>query len=101
MDLYLLRHAEAGEAPRDEERQLTERGQRQAQAVAAGIAWLDLKLNAILSSPLPRSAQTARPVAEALGLRVESTSGLATGHSVDEALALLAGRGDAVLLVGH
>lgn len=101
MDLYLLRHAEAGEAPRDEDRQLTERGRRQARAVAAGIAWLDLGLNAILTSPLPRATQTAQPVADALRMRLASSAALATGHHPAEALALLHGRGDAVLLVGH
>ncbi|HWE60101.1 MAG TPA: histidine phosphatase family protein [Chloroflexota bacterium] len=101
MDLYLLRHAEAGEAPHDEERRLTERGHRQARAAAAGIAWLDLGLNAILTSPLPRAAQTAHPIGEALRMRLESAPALATGRSPAEALALLTGRGDAVLLVGH
>jgi phosphohistidine phosphatase SixA len=37
MNVYLLRHAEAGEAPRDEERELTEHGRPQPAAVAAGI----------------------------------------------------------------
>jgi phosphohistidine phosphatase len=101
MNLYLLRHAEAGEAPRDEDRQLTERGHRQASAVAAGIAWLDLGLGAILSSPLPRAAQTAQPVADALRMRLDSSAALATGQDPADALALLHGRSDAVLLVGH
>ena len=101
MDLYLLRHAAAGEAPRDEDRELTERGHQQARAVAAGIAWLDPGLDAILTSPLPRAAQTAQPVARALGLRLETARALAPGHDPTEALALLAGRGQRVLLVGH
>ena len=101
MDLYLLRHAVAGEAPRDEDRELTGRGHQQACAVAAGIAWLDPGLDAILTSPLPRAAQTAQPVAKALGLRLETVDALAPGHDPAEALALLAGRGERLLLVGH
>src|SRR5665213_1896065 len=42
MNVYLLRHAEAGAAPRDEERELTEYGRAQAATVAGGIRWLNL-----------------------------------------------------------
>lgn len=101
MDLYLLRHAEAGEAPRDEDRELTERGHEQARAVAAGITWLDLKLDAVITSPLPRARQTAAPVADALGMRLEESKALAPGHAPEAATALLKGRGERVLLVGH
>jgi phosphohistidine phosphatase len=101
MELYLLRHAAAGEAPRDEDRELTQRGHQQARAVAGGLAWLNPGLDAILTSPLPRAAQTAQPVARALGLRLETAHALAPGHDPTEALALLAGRGQRVLLVGH
>lgn len=106
MDLYLLRHAEAGEAPRDEDRELTEHGHEQARAAAAGICWLDLRLDTILSSPLPRALQTAEALATALGLRVATAEALATGQGPQEALALLEGdsagaTGERMLLVGH
>lgn len=101
MDLFLLRHAEAGEAPRDEIRELTAHGHEQARAVAAGTAWLAPGIGAVVSSPLPRAMQTAQPVAAALGLRVEASEALATGHAPEEALALLSGRGERMLLVGH
>ena len=101
MDLYLLRHGEAGQAPRDEDRELTERGHEQARAVAAGLAWLNPGLDAILTSPLPRAVQTAQPVARVLGLEVQTVDALAPGHGPEEPLALLPGRGERVLLVGH
>jgi phosphohistidine phosphatase len=101
MNLYLLRHGEASEAPRDEDRELTPRGQEQARAVAAGIAWLGLEFDAILSSPLPRAHQTAAPVAAALKARLDEAPPLASGRDPGMALALLAGRGERVLLVGH
>lgn len=101
MEVYLLRHAEAGEAPRDEDRELTEHGREQARVVASGAAWLNLDIAAILSSPLPRAMQTAEPLAHALGLRVISTAALATGHGPAEALNVLDGYDDSALLVGH
>ncbi len=101
MDLYLLRHGEAGEAPRDEDRELTPRGHEQARAVAAGVKWLDLELDAILTSPLPRARQTAAPVAEALGMRAEEAVSLTASRAPEAALALLPSRGERVLLVGH
>src|SRR3954453_19901212 len=101
MDLYLLRHGEAGQAPHDEDRELTERGHERARAVAAGLAWLNPGLDAILASPLPRAVQTAQPVARALNLEVQTAEALAPGHGPDELLALLSGRGARVLLVGH
>jgi phosphohistidine phosphatase len=101
MDLYLLRHAEAGEAPRDEDRELTAHGREQADAVAAGIYWLDLGLTRIVSSPLPRATQTAQPVARALDLPLETVEALATGHGPSDAIKLLGTHGDRLLLVGH
>jgi phosphohistidine phosphatase len=101
MDLYLLRHAEAGEAPLDEDRELTERGRGQVHAVVAGIEWLDLQFTAILSSPLPRAVQTAQPIADALAVHLETVEELAPGNSAEDAVELLDKRGDRVLLVGH
>lgn len=101
MDLYLLRHGEAGEAPRDEDRDLTPRGHEQARAVAVGIAWLGLEFDTILTSPLPRARQTAEPVAAALGTRLDEAPPLVTGRTPAMALALLTGCGERVLLVGH
>jgi len=101
MELYLLRHGEAGEAPRDEDRELTPRGHEQARAVAVGIAWLGLEFDTILTSPLPRARQTAEPVAAALGTRLDEAPPLVTGRTPAMALALLTGCGERVLLVGH
>ncbi len=102
MDLYLLRHAEAGEAPRDEDRELTEHGHKQARAVASGIAALAPRLDALLCSPLPRAIQTANPVATALRLSIEQVEALASGQTAGEVLDDLSRRGsNRVLLVGH
>lgn len=101
MELYLLRHAEAGAAPRDDDRRLTRHGHEQARAVAAGLVWLDLDLTAILSSPLPRAVQTAQPIAGALGCNLTTADALAIGHTPEEALALIANPSDRLLLIGH
>ncbi len=103
MDVLLLRHAEAGEAATDDARELTPRGRDQARAVAKGMAALDLDIDAVFSSPLPRAVQTAATVAARLGLETTQEDALRSGRSAGHALHLL----DAhtmrrrVLLVGH
>ncbi len=54
---------------------LNERGQAQAQALAQALAKAPIK--AIYSSPLERAVETARPLAQALGLEVQPRDGLA------------------------
>jgi phosphohistidine phosphatase SixA len=76
-------------------------GRARAAAVAAGIGWLNLGLTAIISSPLPRTRQTAQPVSDALRLALETVDGLTTGQRPAHGIALLAGRGDGLLLGGH
>jgi probable phosphoglycerate mutase len=55
---------------------LSEKGQAQADAVAARIATLDKAPTAIYASPLERTRETAAPIARALGLRVRTVHGL-------------------------
>jgi phosphohistidine phosphatase len=101
MELYLLRHAEAGDAPQDKDRQLTEHGRAQAGAAAAGIASLALGIELLLSSPLVRAVQTAEPVAKALSLPLANAEALTPGRTPAEALELLAASQGPVLMVGH
>jgi phosphohistidine phosphatase len=97
--IWLLRHADAeDEAEDDASRPLTDKGTRQSKAAAAALAKLEVDLDVCLTSPKLRSVQTARIVAEELGLEVEETEALRGGDfDLD---GLTAGRGD-VLLVGH
>jgi len=75
MELLVIRHAEpvrvtaaeSGGAPADPG--LTERGQEQATRLAAWLA--PERLDHVVSSPLRRALETAAPLAEATGLRVE------------------------------
>jgi phosphohistidine phosphatase len=98
--IYLLRHGEAedGEGKADAERDLTEKGRRQADAAGAALAALGAQIDACLSSPKVRAAETARIACRHLGLEVELTEGLRGGPFDSGELA--AGRGN-VLLVGH
>jgi len=97
--IWFLRHGDAtDEAPSDAERRLTEKGERQAAAAAGALAVLGVSLDACLSSAKRRARDTARTVAEELGLEVEVVEALGGGDF--DPLELVAGRGE-VLLVGH
>ncbi|HWF56511.1 MAG TPA: histidine phosphatase family protein [Solirubrobacteraceae bacterium] len=96
--LWLLRHAEAVSGQPDEERPLTERGVRQAQAAGAALQRLGVELELCLTSPKRRAVQTAELACEGLGL--EPTIEPALSGQPFDALALGAGLTD-VLLVGH
>jgi phosphohistidine phosphatase len=70
MVLYFLRHASAGEhlsnPKKDEKRALDKTGIEQCGEVGRALAALDVQVDAILSSPLKRSAQTASLVGNEL-----------------------------------
>jgi phosphohistidine phosphatase len=96
--LWLLRHAEASDGVPDDERPLTDRGVRHAQAAGRALARLGAGIDTCLSSPKLRALQTARLACEPLGVEVTIDPALA-GEPFD-VQKLTAGLGD-VLLVGH
>jgi phosphohistidine phosphatase len=96
--LWLLRHAEAAEGAPDDERPLTERGLRQAEAAGRALARLGEHIDVCLSSPKLRALQTAERACEPLGIEVRIEPAL-SGEPFD-VHAITAGLGD-VLLVGH
>lgn len=97
--IYLLRHGEAEEGTGDDAaRRLTPKGERQARAAGRALAALGIKLDACLTSPKVRAADTARLACEALGLEPEVTEELRGGPF--DSVALASERGE-VLLVGH
>lgn len=106
--LYLMRHGIAEDVSRDSsdsQRALTSEGIRKTTEVAEGLRALDLRLDAILSSPLRRARETADIVARRLapGCPVELTPVLAAGaepHAMVTGLHLPR-RAEHVLLVGH
>jgi phosphohistidine phosphatase len=110
VELYIIRHADAlalGErgVTVDEDRPLSEGGERQAAQIAAGLHRRGVKLDLVLTSPLVRARQTA----EAL---VRPESGLATelqncdelvpgGRRKKLAKQLLATARNTIAVVGH
>jgi phosphohistidine phosphatase len=97
--LWLLRHGDAADGSPDAERPLTEKGERQSRAAGGALAALGVKMDACLTSPKVRAADTARLACEPLGIEPRMEPKLAGGPFDAEALA--AGLGENVLLVGH
>jgi len=105
MRLYFLRHGEADwpnwDRP-DDERPLTERGTKEMRKVAKFLRELDLPLDDIVSSPLPRARQTADVVAERFKLHVRENEGLAKDFSVSRLKEIIqAYPVDNLMIVGH
>ncbi|MBV9817240.1 MAG: histidine phosphatase family protein [Solirubrobacterales bacterium] len=96
--LWLLRHAEAADGTPDDERALTERGVRQAQAAGWALELLGAEIELCLSSPKVRALQTAQLACASLGLEPAPERRL-SGEPFDVA-DLTAGLSN-VLLVGH
>jgi phosphohistidine phosphatase len=97
--IYLLRHGEAERGDGDDDaRRLTPKGERQSEAAGRALTALGVSIDACLTSPKVRAADTARLACDALEVEPEATAELAADGF--DSLALAAGRGD-VMLVGH
>lgn len=104
MALHLVRHADAGPpgGPDDELRPLTARGRRQAGSIAELLG--AAPVGRILSSRYVRCRETVAPLADHLGVAVETTPALAEEAEVDTAWALvdsLARIGGEAVLCSH
>ena len=98
--VIVVRHAEKAAAPAADP-PLTEAGIARAKALVEALAGADVQ--AVISTPLVRTRETARPVAEAHGLSVET---VALGPTVAEHAKAVADAarkhaGHTVLVVGH
>ncbi len=108
MDLHLMRHGiavNAQDAAPDGARPLTDKGRKRMRNAARGLRRLNIKFDAILTSPLPRAHETATIVAETLGREshLAVVEALKPDCSVEE---LVSGLKDYqscqnLLLVGH
>lgn len=97
--IYLLRHGDAeAQNGDDAARRLTANGERQSVAAGRALAALGAGIDACLTSPKARAADTARLACESLTVEPEVAAELRGGPF--DSLQLTAGRGD-VLLVGH
>ncbi len=109
MTILFVRHAKAGDRDRwtgpDDERPLTNRGWRQARALATSLPELMVAgpaIAQILTSPYLRCRQTVEPLAEALGIEIADDRRLEEGRSLQSTLTLLASLpADPVVLCSH
>lgn len=89
----------------DADRPLSAKGVKRMRKAAKGVRQLNIPLDCILTSPLPRARQTAEIVAAELVMddRLEEISGLAPESTVDHLLFGLTRYQDRehLLLVGH
>lgn len=89
--LYLLRHGAAGERADwegdDNKRPLTKKGKKQADALAKSLR--DADIERIVSSPAARCIQSVKPLAKAIGVKVEVEEALAEGPDIDAAYNLI------------
>jgi len=106
--LYVLRHGIAEDAApgRDDRvRRLTPRGRTKLRAAAAGMRALGLEIEALLTSPLVRAAETAAIVAEVYGgkLAPQELPALASGQAPADTVRALRpfARHAHVMIVGH
>jgi phosphohistidine phosphatase SixA len=106
-ELYVLRHAHAGDPSRwagpDAERPLSDKGRRQADRLGRFLGEAGFKADAIISSPKVRAAQTAEIVAGHLGVDVTLDDRLADGVGLSSVEAILRDAGDPSrpIIVGH
>ena len=107
MDLYILRHGIAADKddpryPKDDDRPLTEEGQKKTLKIARRMKGLGLTFDLILSSPLARARQTAEITASVLGCKskLKFSANLAPAGSKKALLHEIARR-RRILLVGH
>ena len=104
--LWILRHGEAvphESRPSDDDRELTPRGERQAEAAGVALARLGVELAACYTSPKVRARDTARLCCRSLGVEPETVDALASGFGLEHLRELLHAHrdDDHVLLVGH
>ena len=103
MPLLLVRHATAGRRTAwegdDLERPLSPRGRDQATALVPLLS--DYRPRRILSSPAVRCFETVRPLADSLGLSIESVGELAEGNGPAALRLLYLMAGETAVLSTH
>jgi phosphohistidine phosphatase len=106
MRVILVRHAEAvpeEDAGSDRDRWLSARGREMARGLARLLREHGVTVDAMVSSPLPRAVQTAELLASGLDYlgSIESWRCLEPGAHPRVAATEIAGRGGAVIAIGH
>ncbi len=103
MILYFLRHGRAESGVPDDARRLTDDGEASIRAAAPLWRRLNLRPDAVLSSPLPRALRTAELMCEAVGGTPLTDERLRPGASWADMAQAMAAHPDArrVMFVGH
>jgi len=109
MIVYFLRHASAGQSranpAQDNKRALDKDGIEQCRDVGRVLSAMELKVDAVVSSPLQRAAETAALVAKEIGhhSKLVLDAALAPGASFEQFQKLLQhyAKKEAVMVVGH
>jgi phosphohistidine phosphatase len=105
MELYFLRHGEADWPDwkkSDDERPLTKRGKKQMRDVAKFLDRLKVRPDLIVTSPLPRAAQTAEIAADYLKAKLRKDELLVPGFGPSKLRTVLKRhRAKVLMLVGH
>jgi phosphohistidine phosphatase len=109
MILYFLRHASAGQSlsnpKRDEKRGLDKNGIEQCGYIGRALAAMDVQVDAMLSSPLKRAAQTASLVGNELSYegKLQFEDALRPGTTFADFRRLLDkyARRESIMVVGH
>src|SRR3954462_4717081 len=105
MQIYFLRHGEADWPDwdgSDDDRPLTKRGKKEIRKLAKFLTRLDVDLDEIMASPLPRAAQTADIVAKRYRLTAHEDDRLKPGFDEDDLAKILKDRSDlALMITGH
>jgi phosphohistidine phosphatase SixA len=103
MPLLVVRHAHAGRRSAyrgdDRTRPLSPRGVERARELIPLLA--EYRPQRILSSPYVRCFATVQPLAESLGLAVESVDELAEGHGAEAVRLLATMAGESAVLCTH
>lgn len=105
MLLYFLRHGEAdwpNWKKSDDERPLTKSGKKEMREVAKFLRRLKVQPDVIVTSPLPRAAQTAEIAADYLKAKLLEDDLLEPAFGTDDLQTLLKRQSaDSVMIVGH
>ena len=109
MNLYLMRHANAGlsrgNPVLDAKRALIKEGKEQCMLMARMLSALKVQVDVIVSSPLKRALQTAQFVGTELGyeakVEVSPALGLSADYAAFQQLLAKYAELDGVLMVGH
>jgi 8-oxo-dGTP diphosphatase len=104
LSVYVVRHGKAGHRETwagddDTQRPLTKAGRRQAEALSDRLA--DAGVKTLWSSPYVRCVQSLEPLADRLGLTLQTDERLAEGVDFENTLELIREAGDGAVLCTH